>query len=69
MSKEWLHKQIYHYNAGADPEGGGGYGPPGARFTNTVDRQTYRQKCHRQISECGENFLLPFQVSLFLSET
>ena len=33
-------------------------------FTNIVDRQTYRQ-----ISERGENFLLPFQVSLVLSET
>ena len=41
----------------------------GARFTNIVACQTYRQKCHRQIGERGENFVLPFQVSLVLSET
>ena len=29
---------------------------PGACFTNIVDRQTYRQKFHRQIGESGETF-------------
>ena len=41
---------------------------PGARFTHIVDHQKYRQKFHRQIGERGENFVLPFQVSLVLSE-
>ena len=40
-----------------------------ARFTNIVDRQAYRQNFHRQIIERGENILLPFQVSLVLSDT
>ena len=42
---------------------------PGDHFTNIVDCQTYRQKFHCQIGERGENFVLPFQVSLVLSET
>ena len=39
--------------------------PAGACFTNIVDRQMYRQKFHRQIGECGENFVLPFIIKLF----